>query len=117
MNEMVPRNELMKQGGKAVGGIGGGAALLIVGALSASTVPAIIIGGVLTVFGLIVASKSKEDKLAGGVVAGAGILTFLKGMPFLHSLAGGLLWISGVGLIVAGGVSLYKFIKGLKARG
>ncbi len=113
MNEIVPREVLVKQGMKAVGGIGGGVGLLILGAFTGATIPAIIIGGVLTAIGLAITSRSKDDKLAGGITAGAGILTILKGLLG----AGWLITLPGIGLLVAGGVSLYKFIKGLRSRG
>ncbi len=117
MNEIVPRDVLMKQGAKAAGGIGGGTALLILSAVTASPIPALVIGGVLTVVGLAITSKSSDEKLAGGVTTAAGVLALLKAVPFLHGLAGWLIGVSGVGLIIAGGISLYKFIKGLKSRG
>ncbi|HUX11715.1 MAG TPA: hypothetical protein VMW87_01730 [Spirochaetia bacterium] len=117
MNELVPREVLAKQGMKAVGGIGGGAALLILSAVTASHLPAIIIGGILTIVGLAITSKAKDDRIAGTVAVGAGVLALLKGIGIFAKLAGGLIWVSGVGLIIAGGISLYKFIKGLKSRG
>jgi hypothetical protein len=90
----------------------GGAALLILGSLGGPW--AWIIGGVVTLAGAGIAAASKEDRLAGGVVAGAGILTILSGIGL--GIGGGLLTLGGIGLLAVGGIGLFKFIKGLRSR-
>jgi hypothetical protein len=115
MGELVPRKVLVKQALKGVGGIGGGIALL---ALAGATgVFGFVIGGIVTFIGLAMGT-SKEDRLAGAVTAGAGVLTLIKAanLPFLRSIAGGLMWAGGGVLIVAGVFSLINFIKNLNAR-
>jgi hypothetical protein len=49
-------------------------------------------------------------------VTGAGILTAAASLPIIGGLAGFLMGAAGVGLLIGGGISLYKFIKGLKSR-
>jgi hypothetical protein len=112
----MPREVLVKQGGKAIGGIGGGAALLILRAIASAPAPALIAGGIITAIGVAIASKSKDERVAGAVTIGAGVVTILAGLPFIGGIASSLMWISGFGLVIAGGVSLYKFFKGLKSR-
>lgn len=109
--EIVPTRSLVKEGTKGVGGIAGGAALLVLRALS-GTLLGPILGGILTIGGIGVAAASKEDRVAGAVVAGAGVLTILSRFAF----GGTLMLIGGIGLLGVGGFSLYKFIKGLRSR-
>ncbi len=116
MNEIVPRNVLMKQGTKAAGGIVGGVALLILRGVGGFLVPGLIVGGILTAVGIGISSKSKSDRLAGLVTAAAGVLTAVASLPVVGGFAKGLMLVGGLGLLVAGGVSLFKFIKGLRSR-
>ena len=119
MNNIVPRNTLVKQGTKAVGGIGGGAALLILRGIAnfgaGLSLPGLIVGGVITVIGL-GTSSSKSDRSSGLLVTGAGLLTAAASLPIVGGLASFLMGVAGVGLLIGGGISLYKFIKGLKSR-
>lgn len=110
--EIVPTKTLVRQGTTGVGGIVGGGALLLLGSLGGPW--AWIVGGVVTVAGLGVAAASKEDRLVGGVVAGAGVLTIVSGLGL--GIGGGLLTLGGIGLLAVGGVGLYRFIKGLRSR-
>lgn len=110
--EIVPTKTLVRQGTTGIGGVVGGGALLLLGSLGGPW--AWIIGGVLAVAGLGVAAASKEDRLAGGVVAGAGVLTIVSGLGL--GIGGALLTLGGIGLIAVGGVGLYRFIKGLRSR-
>ncbi len=114
MNEIVSRDQLVKQGGKGLAGVGGGIAMLALSGLA--PVPSLIIGGIVGVTGLAVASSSKEDQTAGYVAAGAGALTALTAVPFIGGLAGTIMTLGGVGLLVAGGYSLYRFYKGMRSR-
>lgn len=118
MNDIVPRETLVKQGSKGVGGILGGAGILVLNAVTGAMIPGLIVGGALTIGGLGVAAGSREDKMAGTVAAGAGALTVVASLPvpFLSSVAGGLMVLSGLGLIGAGVYGLIKFFKGLKSR-
>ena len=110
--EIVPTKTLVRQGTTGVGGVVGGGALLILGSLGGPW--AFIIGGIVTLAGAGVAAASKEDRLAGGVVAGAGVLTILSGLGL--GVGGGLLTLGGIGLIAVGAVGLFKFFKGLRSR-
>jgi hypothetical protein len=110
--EIVPTRTLVKQGTTGVGGLAGGAVLLILKALGGPV--AWIIGGILTLGGLAVSAASKEDRLAGGVVAAAGVLTILSGLGL--GIGGALLTLGGISLLAVGGIGLYKFIRGLRSR-
>ena len=110
--EIVPTKTLVRQGTQGVGGVVGGAALLILGSLGGPW--AFIIGGVVTLAGAGVAAASKEDRVAGGVVAGAGVLTVLSGLGL--GVGGALLTLGGIGLLAVGGIGLYRFIRGLRSR-
>ncbi len=112
MGDLVPRKEITKQGVRGVGGIGGGIALLVLSGFG--LVGGLIFGGLLTITGFVI-GRSKEDRIPGGIVAGAGILTILSGI-FGPGIAGTLLTISGVGLLAFGGYSLVKFLLGLRKR-
>lgn len=117
MGDLVPRKEMVNQGVKGVGGVAGGVALLIVKGLlfSLGLVPGLIIGGVLTLGGLAI-SRSKGERTAGAVVAGAGILTLVASTGIGAGLAGALMTIGGIGLLAFGGYSLIKFILNLRKR-
>lgn len=110
--EVVPTKALVKQGTTGVGGLAGGTALLVLGSLGGPW--AWIIGGVVTLAGAGIAAASRDDRIAGSVVAGAGILTILSGIGL--GIGGGLLTLGGIGLLAVGGIGLYKFIKGLRSR-
>ena len=109
--EIVPTRTLVKQGTAGIGGVVGGAALLLLNALG--PVAAGVIGGILALGGLGVLTASKEDRLAGGVVAAAGAVTILSGV---FGFGGWLLTLGGISLLAVGAVGLFNFIKGLRSR-
>jgi len=110
MSDLVPRKVLVKQGMMGVGGIVGGGILLFLAGLSGPA--GWIVGGLLTLVGLGV-SASRDDRAAGVVILGAGVLTLVTALiPGI----GWLMTLGGIGLIVAGGYSVIKFIINLKKR-
>jgi len=117
MNDIVPSRTLARQGVAAVAGIGGGLALLI---LNAIPVVNIVAGGAITLLGFgALSSHAPEDKRGGAVAVAAGGLTVLSHLRFLGpiaSLAGSLVTVGVIGLLGMGAWSAYKFIKGLKTR-
>jgi hypothetical protein len=116
MGDIVPREEMTKQAMKAVGGVGGGIALLVISAMTGSLVGGIIVGGLAALVGLIM-TRDKADRKGGLVAIAAGGIT-LAGLliPPIRHLAQILLTISGVGLIGAGVWSLIRFFRNLKSR-
>ncbi|MFP4483690.1 MAG: hypothetical protein ACLFO1_02425 [Spirochaetaceae bacterium] len=120
MNDLVPRDQLVRQGSRGVGGVVGGAGLLILHSIAAIgagfSLPGIIVGGVLAVTGAGLASGTKTDKTGGMVLAGAGVLTGLASLPIIGGLASGLMWVAGLGLLGVGGVNLFRFIRGMRKR-
>jgi hypothetical protein len=119
MGDIVPRNQLVKQGFTGFAGVGGGVALLILQGIAhlgkAFSLPGLIVGGVISVIGAVVAS-SPEDRRAGMVTLGAGALTVVGSLPGIGGLARGLMVAGGVVLIGAGLWSLFKFWRNLRKR-
>lgn len=113
MSDLVPRKTLVKQGGQAIGGVAGGIVLLALTGIHG--IPALVVGGVIAVIGLAI-SGSKSDRTAGVITTAAGVLTAVAAVPFIGGIAGTLLSISGIGLLVMGGINLFKFIKGYRKR-
>jgi hypothetical protein len=116
MGDLVPRKTLEKQGMKALGGIGGGVGLMVLQAIAggaALSVPGIIVGCAVTLVGLAI-SSSRDDRKAGLLTAAAGAATILASLPILGGLAGSLMWLGGAGLLVMGGINLFKFLKGMR---
>lgn len=116
MGDLVPRRTLEKQGMKALGGVAGGVGLMVLQGIAGGaglSVPGIIVGGAVALVGLAV-SSSRDDRKAGLVTLAAGAATILASLPFLGGLAGGLMWLGGAGLLVMGGINLFKFLKGMR---
>jgi cell division protein FtsW (lipid II flippase) len=117
MGDLVPsRQDLVKQGMRGVAGVGGGIGLLILsGIRNAGLVPGLIAGGVLAVVGLVI-GRSREDRNAGLIALGAGIVTAVASIPVIGGVVGWLLPVAGIGLLLAGGYSLFKFWTNLRKR-
>jgi hypothetical protein len=99
--DYTPTNVLAKQGINAVGGIVGGVALLVMGALPPLIgVIAGVIVGVIGIGGIL--SKDPGDRKPGLLAAAAGALSILARIGIIRPLAGTLLSISAVGGIVGG---------------
>lgn len=113
MSDMVPRKTLVKHGSHGLGGLIGGGVLLALNGLG--PVGSLIVGGIVAAVGLGV-STSKEDRTAGLVVLGAGAVTAATAIGFLKPVAGPLLIVSGIGLLISGGINLFKFIRGYRKR-
>ena len=113
MGDIVPRKTLVKYGSQGVAGLAGGAALLALNGLG--PVGSLIVGGIVAIVGLAL-SRSKEDKTAGYIALGAGALTAVTAIGFLRGIAGTLLGISGIGLLVMGGINVFRFIRGYRNR-
>lgn len=112
--EIVPTKTLVKRATKGVGGIAGGAALI--GLSSMGPMPSLIIGGLLAVGGLTIATTSPDDRKYAGVVAGAGALTALTALPLIGNITNFLMWGGGVALIGMGIYSFVNFFQGLRTR-
>jgi hypothetical protein len=111
----TPTNVLAKQGMTAIGGIVGGVALIIMGALP--PVIGIIAGVIVGVIGIGgILSKDPDDRKPGILAAMAGGLSILARVGVIRALAGTLLSISALGLMAMGIWNGIKFIKGLKGR-
>ena len=113
MGDLVPRKTLVKYGSQGVGGIIGGGVVLALTSLN--PVWSLIVGGIVAVVGLGI-SRSKDDRTAGLVATVAGALTAITAIPAIGGIAGTLLTISGIGSLIAGGLNLFKFIRGYRKR-
>jgi hypothetical protein len=116
MQELATRQEMTKKLINGAGGVGGGLALLLISGLVGSPVMWIAAGVCAAVgIGMLFSKNQKKAGTvllgAGVVVAGAGIITAALGatVPWLIPIA-------GVGLIVLGGISLFRFFRDLKKR-
>mgnify|MGYP000983946324 CR=1 FL=1 len=110
MNDIVQRKTLSKRGFAGFTAIVGGVGLLV---MAASNVLGFLVGGLLTVGGLSVCLR-KDDRRLGLTVTGAGVLGILSGA--ISGFPGAVLGLAGSGLIAYGGVSIYRFLRGLKSR-
>ena len=96
-----------------IGGILGGIVLFTLG----SGPLGLVLGIAAAAVGLIL-TVSKKDRGTGIILAGAGALAVIANLkiPILGGIAGFLMGAGAISLLVAGGYSLYKFIKNLQAR-
>ena len=116
MGDIVPRNRLVKQGWQGIAGVGGGIGLLILNAIASKGFgPGLIAGGIVGIAGLVITS-SKEDRTAGMIAVGAGALTIVASIPKIGGAVGWLMPVAGAGLIIAGAVSLFRFLRNLRRR-
>jgi hypothetical protein len=118
MGDIVPRDQLVKQGMKGLGGVAGGIGLFILKAFTGGAVislPGLIVGGIVAVVGLAIGS-SREDRKAGMVVTAAGVLTAVASLPLVRGLGSTLLTLGGIGLLGMGIYSLAKFLANLRRR-
>ncbi len=120
MGDIVPRKDLVNQGVKGFAGIGGGIGLFILRGIASGaglSLLGLIVGGALTLAGLVIAT-SKEDRKAGLITAGAGIATGIASLPIplFGGAAGWLMGLAGIGLLVGGAYSLFKFFRNLRKR-
>jgi hypothetical protein len=118
MGDIVSTDKVRSYGTRGLAGLAGGTGLLVVGnvlgwvAHLAGGVPAFALGA-LFVFGgyrMIKKAAAKSDKTAGAAIIGTGLV--IAAAPFFLPLIS----IAGVGLLIFGGYSVYKFFKGLKSR-
>jgi hypothetical protein len=110
---------LAKQGVAAIGMIGGGVFLLLVGFLSRVrwVGPAIgVLTGIVGISALL--SKDPDDKKPGILITAAGVLVILSttGIPVLKALAPTLLTIGALGLLAMGIWKGIQFFRGLWRR-
>ena len=113
MGDLVPRETLVKQGMQGFGALGGGVGLLLLKGLSGIPIVGLVVAGVVTLVGLAM-GISREDRAAGLVAVGAGILTGLA--AFFGPLGGLLMSFAGWGLIAGAGYKLFTFWRNLRKR-
>ncbi|MDR2633114.1 MAG: hypothetical protein LBC51_05775 [Treponema sp.] len=109
---------LAKQGLAAVGGIVGGAGLLLMGALP--PIAGILLGAVAGIAGIgALLSKDPQEKKPGAIITVAGGLAILSriGIPVIKPLAGAFLGLGALGFFAMGIWNGIQFFKGLKRRG
>jgi hypothetical protein len=118
MSDIVPRSQLNKRGVQGVAAIAGGIGVLILSAFGGHLIGGLLVGGAITIVGLAL-SGSKNDRTVGLVTAALGAATIISSIPFLRGIGGffhGLMVASGIVLLGIGGLSLFRFISGLRKR-
>ena len=126
MNDLVPREKLVRKGMRGLGGLAGGAGLLVLrlftgGALIhlplglTISLSGLIAGGVVTLIGLSIGA-SREDRKAGMAVAAAGLLTLAASLPLVRGIGSWLMGLGAAGLLAFGAVNLLGFLGQLRRR-
>ncbi len=113
-NYPVPAEIVRKNGVRGIFSVAGGVGLLIVQAIIGFGPVGFIVGGamiVLGVGGLFSKNKDKITTTVLAVIAGLGIAIMIPNSP-VPALIG----LGALGLLIYGGVSLFKFFKGIKSR-
>jgi hypothetical protein len=113
MSDIVPRNQVTRQGVVGVAALGGGVALLV---LAGGGLFGIIAGGALLVAGLALTS-SRSDRTAGVVAIVVGAASLATGI-LGHALPI-ITWLmraSGIVLLGTGIYSLVRFFSNLRKR-
>jgi hypothetical protein len=115
MSDIVPRNELSRNGVRGVIALGGGITAFVLAGMGGWG--GIIIGGLIALVGLAL-SGPKKDRTGGIViaVAGAAVVVSSLGLPLLSGLVDWVMRAAGIVLIGIGGFSLFKFISGMRKR-
>jgi hypothetical protein len=112
MQELATRSEMTKKLMNGVGGIGAGIGMIIVTALNTSWL-FWVAAGVCAIAGIGMIISKKQLK-AGVVMVGVAAIVGVAGLLTLASpLLGGL---AAIGLLVLGGLSLFRFFRELKKR-
>lgn len=115
MGEVVSRKEIGGYVARGLSGIGMGVALFFLNGLG--WLPALIVGGIMTIVGWNSMTSSKtKSPFAGLVATAAGLVTMVSAIPLIGGLAGLLLTIGGLGSLVFGGFQLFKGLKGFQSR-
>ncbi len=112
MGDLVPRDRLVKQGLQGAGALGGGVGLLLLKGLSGIPIVGLVAAGVVTVAGIIIGT-SRDDRAAGLVAVGAGVLT---GVAAIFAPLGVLMTVAGWGLLAGGAYRLFTFWRNLRKR-
>lgn len=120
MNDLVPRETLVRQGMTGIGSSVAGLGLLLLRGVTqfgaGLSIPGLVVGGAVAVAGLGLSSGKKADRIGGLIVAGGGILTAAASFPVVGGIASGLMWLGGLGLLGVGVVNVFRFVRGLRAR-
>ena len=116
-NAYPSTSTLSKHGITAVASTAAGIFLIILQNLISKPVGAFIIGGIVSIIGIVsLLSRDSTDKKAGAIIGGAGVLVLLSTIPGVGAIAKVLLSIGAVGLLALGIWNAIKFFKGLKKR-
>lgn len=125
MKEVVRRDSgreaLLNSGVRAAFAVSGGFGLLLLRSLTAFgaiSIPGLVVGGALGVFGLGTAAGSAErsDRLGGGVTFLAGAATVAASLPVVGGAANAVMWVAGLAFVGYGIVTLTRFLSGVRSR-
>lgn len=118
MNDLVPRDKLVRLGTRGAAGVAGGIGVSLLGLFSQGaglSIPGIIVGGLVIFLGASV-MRDHGERLTGAGTAVIGGVTVAASLPLIGGLGGGLLGISGLGLLGMGIYNLVRFFMGIKKR-
>lgn len=118
MNDVTPQSprEIRRAGVTGVASLAGGFALMVLNSMATGFF-GLIIGAVVAGAGYFLSRKSDAtDRTTGMMAMAAGALAMISVIPFLGGIAHFILGFAGLGLVIMGGINVYKFFKGLKSR-
>ncbi len=113
-NYPVAAEVVRKNGVRGIFSTAGGVGLLIVKALIGFGPVGFIVGGAMIVLGIGGLFSKNKDKITTtvlSVIAGLGVAILIP-----HSPVPTLIGLGALGLLIYGGVNLFKFFKGIKSR-
>ncbi len=117
MREIVPRNQLVKEGTAGVFSLAGGGGVLLLSAFVGGgfSLLGLLLGGAVAFVGAAV-SRDQKDRMVGLGIMAAGVLTAAASLPLIGGIGSFLLGASGIGLLGLGGYNLYRFYRGMRSR-
>ncbi|MFP4330472.1 MAG: hypothetical protein ACOC28_04360 [Alkalispirochaetaceae bacterium] len=124
MKEIVPRgesrSEVVETGIKAIFSVTGGFSLLLLRGLTtfgSFSIPGIVAGGALALFGLgTAAGRERADRIGGALTFLAGGATVAASLPVVGAPANAVMWIAGLSFVGFGIVTFTRFLAGVRSR-
>lgn len=115
------REKLVDTGMRAFSGVAGGVGLMILRSISGFgglSIPGLVVGGAISLFGLGTAGHSphRADKVGGLLTAAGGLVTVAASLPLIGAPVSVMMWLGSLGLIGYGVAGAAQFFRGLQSR-